>query len=293
MNALHSVLAAALTLFSAGCTEIVGFDDPLPEPRRQDVSSCYLETFRGGPPPNPSLESTVRFVDGEGGALRGELDMAICPSQPPGEAPDCSTPVSTGATNGGALTLVWPAPPMMMPPPMPMPGEMPQGPPMPPTPPFVRVESDTYFPTIVLRRPGPADGAFWPDLPVFSREVLEQTFEPDSFEPYLNERAHLIVVTYDCNGKPASDIEVSIDDQAIDPLTVPFARDGLGQPIYERKVSGDDGLVGYLNVATIDGRVDPRVTARDTRYNTEVTFPGSGAPVPLRKGHLTLLVLAL
>jgi hypothetical protein len=291
VTALHSALAAALTLFGTECTEIVGFDDPLPEPRRQDVSSCFLETFRGPPPPGPSLESTVRFVDGEGGALRGELAMVVCPFQPPGEAPDCSTPLSTGATSGGALTVVWPAPPpMMMPPPMPMPGEMP---PMPPTPPFVRVESDTYFPTIVLRRPGPADGAFWPDLPVFSREALEQTFEPDSFEPYLNERAHLIVVTYDCNGRPASDIEVLIDDQAYDTFTVPFARDGLGQPIYERKVSGDDGLVGYLNVATTGGRADPRVTVRDTRYDTEVAFRGSGAPVPLRKGHLTLLVLAL
>jgi hypothetical protein len=289
VNALHSAPVLAVAFLGVGCNEIVGFDDRLPQPKREDLATCYQASFTAPQPPGPSLEVSVRFVDGEGGgAPRDELGVSVCPLRLPGEPLDCSQPLEAGLTVGGALTLGWPVSPPMTPPPTP--------PPVPeagPTPPYVRAASGTYFPTIVLRQPPPFEGAFWPALPVFSYGALKQTFEPDSFEPYLNERAHLFVVTHDCNGRPASGIEVSLDGKATDPFTVPFVRDEGGRPVYDQAISRADGLVGFLNLPTVDGRAEATPTLRDTRFGTTLAFRDWQRPVPLRKGHITLLVLAL
>ncbi len=298
MHALYTTFTVAVALFAVGCNEIVGFGD-LPAVRRTDLSQCYLTSFASPPSRGVSVDVDLRFVDGSGGPLQGELSVSTCAFQPPDRPLDCSTPETQAQTQAGALVLSWPVP---GPRPGPPGGERPPGgeppPPGPPggpggEPPYVLVESETYFPTLVLRRPSPIEGGFFPAVPVFMREALRTTLEPAEFAPFLAERAHLVVVVHDCENRPAAEVEVELESELPDVHTLPFARDEGGRPAYNQKTSGRDGLVGYLNIPTSGGRADARLQLRDRQSGAPIAFRGSDRPVLLQQGQLTLVLLAL
>ncbi|HEU4539151.1 MAG TPA: hypothetical protein VFS00_33755, partial [Polyangiaceae bacterium] len=148
-----------------------------------------------------------------------------------------------------------------------------------------------YFPTLVMRQAPPPDGVAFPPLPVFSRDALKLTFEPPLFDPYLDERAHLMVLVHDCEGRPAADVKVVLGQEVQDVRTLTFAIADTGEPLYDRDVSRQNGIVGYLNLPT-EGRADAAVTVRDARSGAPL-FGGAAPGVMLQKGMLTLLVIDL
>jgi hypothetical protein len=277
MRRLLIGVAGLLTTLAGGCNLLVDFSD-LPEPG----PASPLGACKAAPPstdPEYQLKLGLTFIENGGGAPSTEMTLRACPigvSDPL----SCASPLGPETHPdefGHAELIVYPQQNLST-------SYLP----------YVRVEKDGgYFPTSILTWPQVKRSAQLPPLIAISDAVVNFIVDntPLEREADIDQRGHLIVVVTDCQGQPASNIEVFIDEAYRDEKTLPFTRgtDAIAD-FQPRTVTDDDGIVVYLALPASAGLVEVPLMLRDAA--TGQNLFRNPLNVPIRQGEATMVVVA-
>ncbi|MCU0685819.1 MAG: hypothetical protein MUF34_26860 [Polyangiaceae bacterium] len=277
MRRLLIGVTGLLGALAGGCNLLVDFSDlPAPKP----VSP--LGTCKAAPtntPPEYELKLGLTFIENGGGAPSTAMTLRACPigvSDPL----SCTSPLGPDThpdENGRAELIVYPQQNLSA-------SYLP----------YVRVEkTGGYFPTSILTWPQVKRSAQLPPLIAISDTVVDFIVDntPLEREADIDQRGHLIVVVTNCDGEPASNIEVVVDEAYRDEKTLPFTRgtDAIAD-FQPRSITDDDGIVVYLALPTSSEIVEVPLMLRDAT-NGQNLFRNP-LNVPIRRGEATMVVVA-